>query len=214
MKIKKIAAICTKSKWVEIHDVTDDSGAVTQWMGNREGMYRIDGVPYMAESAVLTFFDIDTNKRAEYGVKQEEVENMYGLYDDVSENERVLIPLGFSFDFMGGKLVVFQNTCGKTYLINAKYLTPLSDTAELWEREIGNAVNIVAKEGFLTCAVITPYDPPKDLLVKLETVTEGVKRQVQMNERNEMAGEREHYQKTLYEESQEPVHFDEESEEE
>lgn len=178
MKIKKIATICAKSKWVEIHDVADDAGNVTQWMGNREAMYRIDGVPYMKGSAVLTLFDVDANKRAEYGVEQEKVENMYGLYDDMCDDESQLIPLGVSLDFMGGKLVVFQNNHGRTYLINAKYLTPLSDETELWEREIGSAVHIVAKEGFLTCAVITPYDLPKDLLDKLETVTEGVKRQV------------------------------------
>lgn len=212
MKTKKIAAICAKSKWVEIHDVTDGNRDTIQWVGNSAAMYRFDGVPYLAEAAVLTFLDIAQDKRKEYGKVHEQIDNDHGLHDDVNEKDTIVIPLGFIFDFPGGKVAAFQSEKGTVHLVNVRYLTPLSEDTELWERTIGEATYIIAKEGFLASAVIEPYEPQTDLLDKLERVTRGIKSQVKAQKAN--GKETEYGQRNLYEQLKDPMEFDEEEEEE
>lgn len=209
MKIKKIAAICTKTKWVELRDVMTESGDTIQWVGNGSAMYRIDGVPYLGKTSVMTLLDIPQSKRADFGQIHEEIGYDHGLHDDMNDEDVMVMPLDFSFEYLNGKASAFQSLNGKVHLVNTRHLSPLGEEADLWERRIGKATYLVAKEGFLACAIIKPYEPPKGLLEQLKTVAKGVEIQVHENEEMEMDVERELDQKPLYEAAQEPLNFEE-----
>lgn len=183
MKLKNISRICTKTKRIEVKDVAQDNGEIVQWMGNGSAAYRLDNVPYLNKNAIFTLLDIDLKKQADYNFVQEEVTNHHDLYQDIWENEKLILPLGFSFLYHQKNRAIFAHS--KTiYLLNAQHLSPLSDEVEFYVRTKGNDTHIVAKKGFFACAVLKTDIQTEDIFEIFKDITKSMESQLQCEEQS------------------------------
>ena len=63
MKIKKIAALCSREGVFHLASKTDREGVVTQWLGDGGAFYPLLGAPVLDEAGLCTMFDITGKKR-------------------------------------------------------------------------------------------------------------------------------------------------------
>jgi len=154
MKIKAVAALCSKVKQIVIQDQR-----TRQWIGDGAAAYVLpDNFPELDEASVCTMFDIETEKAANYYIRRESLSGFSTVDNDdeeewldYSENRRLLID---------GKdlLPVTMSQC-KTFFIQTKYLKPLADTEQLQLFLRGGGTDrpyIVAKDGMFVVAIIMP----------------------------------------------------------
>ena len=161
MKIKNIAAICKKNKYIVLFERYSASGEnVTQYIGDGGAVYPVVGLPPLNKENILTIFDVSEKDRENYLVKTADIP-MGINFDDTDANEKPVEREALSIVYSGKTLKPLQTRRGLVF-IESRYLSPVSDimdVLELYERFTqGGAPYIVAKAGFLLQAVIMPYD--------------------------------------------------------
>lgn len=164
MKIKSIAALCKKSKVVQLVNHLSDSGEVVQqYIGDGTALYPVTGLPILDEESILTIFDIPEKQKSDWSVREHTELPGVSLEDlDLSDK---LIEKQFivRFDYAGINLKPMPTSRGIVF-VDSKYLTPVLDTAdilEFYERKTPSGdIYIVVKAGLLFQALIVPYIVP------------------------------------------------------
>lgn len=159
MKLKRVAALCAKSKHYILFDKIDSTGEITQWLGDGYSLYPLNGLPILDEETVFAVLDVPEKQREKAVVRRE---NMPGTFnaDDTDPAEKAVnegdIPL-----ILGGTVLQPLMTRKGITFIQRKYLEPLDDMLgmiQLFERVTADGQPyIVAKAGLLIAAIIMPY---------------------------------------------------------
>lgn len=159
MKLKKVASLCSRSKFFCLYDRQETDEEVSQWLGDSSAIYPIQGLPYMDEENIYSMFDISTKQQEKIVFRHQRAPQGINL-SDADPTERRVDEDGLSLVYDGGMLKPLQTRRGISF-IQSKYLSPLEDVADmvqLYERETPQgAPYIVAKTGFFLAAVIMPY---------------------------------------------------------
>lgn len=166
MKLKKISAMCSKSKTYHILDKTDAGGHITQWMGDGSAFYQLAGLPTLDEEGLCKLFDIAPNNRDKFDIAHRDMPL------DVSDSNPLDSPvenMGMSLFCHGKELIPLRAKDGILF-IQRQYLRPMADEAdliELYEREAAGIRYIVAKAGMFIQAVILPINVLNKAFVNL-----------------------------------------------
>lgn len=162
MKIKAIARICAKSKYIQIREQKPSHGEdPIQWIGDTGALYPIFDLPYMGKEEFCTILDIQEKDREKYAFFHEPVPPEINFADtDPAENVIDTKEFDFNIGMRGGEFLPLQTQQGITF-INTAYLAPLKDVldeVELYERiSQDGQIYIAAKVGMLIKAIIMPY---------------------------------------------------------
>lgn len=201
MKLKKVAALCAKSKHYVLFDKIDSTGEITQWLGDGYSLYPLNGLPILDEETLFAVLDVPEKQREKAVVHRD---NMPGTFnaDDTDPAEIALnegdIPL-----ILGGTVLQPLMTRKGITFIQRKYLEPLDDMLgmiQLFERVAADGQPyIVAKAGLLIAAIIMPYDAIKESFVsQLEDMAGECRRALNSKAQEEQAAE-ENTQSSLFE---------------
>ena len=160
MKIKNIAAICKRNKFIAVINRYTRNGTLTQYIGDGAACYPVFGLPELDGESVLTIFDVPEKDREKYIVQEREAP-MGINFEDVDPTERLIDKRMMSLISSGRVLRPMQTSRGLVF-IESRYLSPVSDVMdvlELYERYTpAGQPYIVAKAGLLLQAVIMPCE--------------------------------------------------------
>lgn len=135
MKIKAFAALVKQTKILNIYNVADAEGTITQWASNGIAMYPMVGLPLVDTLQLLRMMDIPEKDNKAYSLssfnyfeipeelKQKLVEfwASEGEGTDLGCNDSLVI------DWMGDTMVMlYDRNTGAVYPMMIKYLKPLS----------------------------------------------------------------------------------------
>lgn len=171
MKIKKIAALCSREGVFHLASKTDQEGVVTQWLGEGGAFYPLLGAPVLDEASLCTLFDITGKKRDSTIVRCEEMSKRLNV-DDLNPGDIRLEPEELSICYRGATILPLRGTAG-TICINEKYLEPLDDERkllELYSRTANGRTYVVVKAGMMVRGIIGPHLISQGLADKLETI--------------------------------------------
>lgn len=177
MKIKSIAAICKKNKYVVLFDKYSENGeTVLQYIGDGAAVYPVVGLPPLDKESVLTIFDVPEKQREGWIVKTSVHIPEDINFEDFDDDEKPVDRNDLSIVYSGKTLKPLRTRRGLVF-IESRYLAPVSDVLdvlELYERFTASGTPyIVAKAGFLLQAVIMPYDVISQQFVeRLQELTE------------------------------------------
>lgn len=179
MKLKKVTAICSKSKCYRLYDRISDGGEITQWLGDGNAIFPLNGLPILDEETLCAVFDISEKQRENIAVWHGAIPAAVNV-DDADRTERALNDDDFSMVYAGTELKPLNTRSGITF-IQSKYLSPLEDVLDymqLFERQTPDGVSyVVAKTGLLIAAVIFPYNLINEKFVtRLEEVARECRR--------------------------------------
>ena len=163
MVIKEIAKLCSKTKMVQVANVKDGAGVVTQWIGDSYGYYPLHGLPVMDKDAIMTMLDVPANERNTYGYGEIDFEQVGINIADMDRREEHLVR------WTDGVAVyndtdVLDAMMGSTglWFTKIKYYRPLKDLhgdimTYLRQRTVGGGGYLVVKAGMLVVAVMQAY---------------------------------------------------------
>ena len=173
MKIKALAALCTRAKQI----VLLDDGA-RQWVGDGSAAYLLPPLLLRLNTGALTaIFDISTEKAADMIIRMAEMSKSYDTEDDSGGEEELQWDENSRIIHGGRDLVPLKTPDGKVYTIQAKYLRPLTDCEGLrltLRRHPGGRPYITAKDGMFLVAIIEPIQGREELNSWLHDVYNGV----------------------------------------
>lgn len=160
MKIKRIAALCKKSKCYMLCSKTDGQGQITQWLGDRNALYPLDGLPLLDEDSLCRMFDISEKQKDKAYISQEDMPSWINT-EDADPAERPVKEEDLGFIHYGMELLPIM-TQGGIVFIQQKYLSPLEDELEtlgFYERKTEKGqVYIAVKAGLMLRAVVLPCE--------------------------------------------------------
>ncbi|MEA5151982.1 MAG: hypothetical protein VB039_05210 [Oscillospiraceae bacterium] len=169
MKIKAIAALAKKNKYIQMWD---DEKTRVQWISNGYAAYPLYGMPELDGESVLTVLDVPEMEREKYTVRMGPMPDGC-VFDDTDETERALAPtVGLTLGYGGQVLAPARTSLGLLFF-DPEFLRPVQDKPyELYERETdGGRIYLAIKSGLLLTAVIMPKAPnEEDILDRLETL--------------------------------------------
>lgn len=159
MKLKKVVALCRKSKALRLYDQVDGDGVVTQWLGDGGAIYPLHDLPLLDESNLFRMFDVPEKEQEK--IRFSHIEMPEGLcVDDFSSGDSMVKDMGVMVSFGGRVLLPLRTNDGILY-IQSQYLDPLEDQADflrLFVRRNRDRAYIVAKVGLLLAGIIMQYD--------------------------------------------------------
>lgn len=173
MKIKNIAAICKKNKTIVLFEKHSESGdTVIQYIGDGGAAYPVTGLPPLDTESVLTIFDVPEKDRDKYIARTMGIPEGIN-FEDTDADEKPIEGEALSIVYSGKVLKPLQTRRGLVF-IESRYLSPVLDVLELYERiTTGGTPYIVAKAGLLLQAVIMPLDVINQQFVEsLQRLTE------------------------------------------
>lgn len=171
MKIKKIAAICSREGVFHLASKTDREGVVTQWLGDGGAFYPLLGAPVLDEAGLCAMFDITGKKRESTIVRCDEMSKRLNV-DDLNPEDIRLTPEELSICYHNATIIPLRGTAGTLY-IQEKYLEPLDDEKkllELFSRTANGRTYVVVKAGMMVRGVIGPYLVSQGLADKLDAI--------------------------------------------
>lgn len=177
MKIKALAALCSKAKTIVLYD--DNT---RQWVGDGCAAYLLpSAMGKLSSSALTAIFDISTEKAADMFIRSVDMPESYDTEDD-GEDERELIWDENDRILHSGKdMVPLRTADGKVYLIQAKYLKPIMDSDGMrltLRRRPNGRPYITAKDGMFLVAIIEMCQAREELSSWLYWVYNGVAKAV------------------------------------
>lgn len=153
MKINAIGAICKKAKGIRVYN---EEGR--QWIGTSAAVYLMpESIGPFSESGVYCMLDIQPGKAAELNYVESDFPEGYNSSDDAEEEE-----LSYDSDFrcmLNAKdLLPCATGKGEVYMIQYKYLKPVSDSENLRLTLRGDSgyPYIAVKDGMFLVARIMP----------------------------------------------------------
>lgn len=167
MKLKKIAALCNKTKNFALYDESDSAGKVSQWLGDGSAAYPLHGLPLLDEDSLCKMFDITEKKRAGlYFTRRDWGEGVN--VEDTDPGETALEEMELGVICMGRELIPLMGREGIIF-IDSKYLAPLEEEMgmlRMFERKTAdNRTYIAVKAGLLIRAVISPVEAVNDKFI-------------------------------------------------
>lgn len=160
MKLKKVAAICSKQGAFHLYDKISDGGEVRQWLGDGRAIYPLSGLPILDEMNLCAMFDIPEKKRKKCSIRRDTMPETISV-EDWEKGELALNDDWPTVEDNGFILKPLSTRDGIIFIQNA-YLSPLEDIADylrLYERRGSDGQTyIVAKNGMEIAAVIMPVD--------------------------------------------------------
>ena len=167
MKLKKIAALCNKTKNFALYDESDSAGKVSQWLGDGSAAYPLHGLPLLDEDSLCKMFDITEKKRAGlYFTRRDWDEGINA--EDTDPGETALEEMELGVICMGRELIPLMGREGIIF-IDSKYLAPLEEEMgmlRMFERKTAdNRTYIAVKAGLLIRAVISPVEAVNDKFI-------------------------------------------------
>jgi len=179
MKIKKIASICSKTKFFQIYDRIGPTGEITQWLGDGFAMYPLNGLPILDEESLSAMFDITEKKREKLFIRRDVMPDTVSIAD-VEPGDRRLSEGEISVVYGGTVLKPLYTRNGIAF-IKSLYLSPLEDEMDFlqfFERDAPQGGSyIVAKAGLMIVAVILPFTGINEKFVeRMETLTSQCRR--------------------------------------
>lgn len=164
MKLKKVAALCSRQGVFHLYDEVDDDGElVRQWLGDYGAIYPLYGLPVLDEENLCTMFDISEKKRKKCSFRRERAPRSFCL-DDNEPGEQCLYSDWPTVEYNGFVVKPLSTREGIVFIQNA-YLVPLEDMEDylrLFERRTEDGQRyIVAKNGMEIAAIIMPMDTIK-----------------------------------------------------
>ncbi len=170
MKIKKVAALCRKSKRFHLWNQRNQLGEIIrQWLGDGCAMYALNGAPVLDESSLCALFDISETDREKMEIRLEDVPAGINLGDSVLGEKPV--ERDYPDILYEDALLHCMESDGRLLLVDSRYLSPLDDMPEkyFFERETANLPYVAVKAGMLIRAVISVFEiKNRDYLVQLE----------------------------------------------
>ena len=160
MKIKAIANICKNNKVIRLCSNTDSDGNITTWCSDGCAMYPLLRLPYIEESGIIAVFDISEKLQASMSISTAANPPVGINLDNIAPDEKPVERSKVKILLHDELLLEPLFTSKGTVYIDAKYLTPLSDTPDitLHERKLDEGskipLYITIKTGFLLCGVI------------------------------------------------------------
>lgn len=157
MKIKKIAQICAGEKTIYVHNQSCKGDLVRQWVGNGSAMYPLDGLPYMDDEALLALFDVSTDKRDSWTVRDVGLGSLVSL-DDIDPDEVDILPYDLTVN-TGRTLMPFDGGTRGTLWIQQRYLAPTDDidiVRYCARPTTGGGCVITVKSGLVLMSIILP----------------------------------------------------------
>lgn len=182
MKLKKISSLCNKNKRYILYDKMDSTGKITQWLGDGNAAYPLDGLPLLNEDSLCRMFDISEKQRDNIYFDHAEWRDIINVEDtDPDETEAEEMELGIVRN--GRQLVPLMGRDGIVF-IDGKYLSPLEDEIDmlmLFERKNARGQSYIAvKAGLLIRAVIMPVEAVNDDFINhLQDILRECKRELQ-----------------------------------
>ena len=165
MKIKTVAAICKKNKTAFLLKEEEDFGQ--QFISDGRTIYPLSGLPELDSESLLTIFDIPEKGKSDWTVNRLPIAAL--PLKDVTWGEKQAEDMPITVRWNGKNLLPVK-TPGGVYMIDTKYLSPISDVTpiELYERKSGDGVTyIAAKSGLLLQALILPENAVSDELIEV-----------------------------------------------
>lgn len=191
MKLKKISAICAKSKTYCLLDKIDTAGQITQWLGDGSAAYPLDGLPLLDGDSLCKMFDISGERREKTRVIQDKMPERLNA-EDIDTHELPVEPgeIGIADGEM--ELLPIMTREGAVF-IQKKYLSPLEDEAATLgfcqRRTRDGQVYIAVKAGLLLRAIIYPVDVVNEKFMdKLEGMVRQCRRALEQPRRGEPEG--------------------------
>lgn len=169
MKIKSIAAICKKKKYVMLIKREDRFGNILQYVSDGGAIYSVEGLPELDKDSLLTIFDIPEKQRDKWIVTTlSDIPGKIEL-DDTVANEKPVEREEISIVYSDRALKPIQTGQGIVF-IESRYLSPTSDVLDVLQLYVryteGGVPYIAVKAGFLLQAVIMPFDVINPQFVK------------------------------------------------
>jgi len=161
MKIKKIAALCKKTRRIIVS--TDENGV--QWIGNGFAMYPLFGMPIMAQENIYTIFDITDKQAGKIYFSDSSLDTI--CLDDNCENENLLKENETKLIIADKTIQSYQTSNGIAF-IDVSYLGPIEDIEILsvYERiSTEGKIYFAIKAGLILYGIIMPYDCISENLV-------------------------------------------------
>lgn len=160
MKLKKVAALCSRQGAFYLYDKISEGGEIRQWLGDGWAIYPLSGLPILDDENLCAMFDITEAKRRKCSFRREAMPATISV-EDWEQGERALDDDWPTVEHNGYVVKPLSTREGIVFIQNA-YLSPLEDMADylqLYERR-GTSEHpyIVAKNGMEIAAVIMPVD--------------------------------------------------------
>lgn len=160
MKLKKVAALCSKTGIFYLFDKISEGGEIRQWLGDGRAIYPLSGLPILDDENLCAMFDIPEKKRRKCSFHRTAMPETLNV-EDWAEGELALNDDWPTVEDNGYALKPLSTREGIVFIQNA-YLVPLEDMADylqLYERrDASGQTYIVAKNGMEITAVIMPMD--------------------------------------------------------
>ena len=173
MKNEAIGKLLKRRKAaVVFHDWGADGEVLRQYIGEGSAIYPVDErLPILEEPALRLIYKLpeDEDKLA---FRQRSMPFCFDLTAGASE--AMLQPYPIQLQFRGVQIRAYKSINGRLILLDAAYLTPLSDMegVELYLRETVPGQDLIAaKQGLDTWALIAPILPTEDLTMPLEALS-------------------------------------------
>ena len=162
MKIKAVAALCSKVKQIMLYHE-----AGRQWAGDGMSAYLLpEAMGTLSTGALTAIFDIPTEKAADMLIRDTHMPTVYDTEDEGEEEEELRFDLASSITYNGTEFLPLMTQDGRIYFIKIKYLRPITDCEGLrmsLRRTDGGRPYIAAKDGMFLVAIIMPL-LPKDYM--------------------------------------------------
>ena len=162
MKIKAVAALCSKVKQIVLYHE-----AGRQWAGDGMSAYLLpEAMGTLSTGALTAIFDIPTDKAADMLIRDIPMPEPYDTEDEGEEEEELRFDLASSITYNGTELLPLMTPDGRIYFIKIKYLRPITDCEGLrlsLRRTDGGQSYVAAKDGMFLVAIIMPL-LPKDYM--------------------------------------------------
>lgn len=183
MKIKKIAALCSRAGTFRLYDKVDQVGVVTQWLGDGNAIYPLLGAPMLDENSLCAVFDITEKKKENLSILHEEMPQTVNT-NDMFRGDFHMDTGRVSICYDGATILPLRAKDGIVF-IQEKYLEPLEDEGdllELYERKFPNGEPYVAvKAGMMLRAIICTYKVNGEFASLLETIAHGCRKGLEKN---------------------------------
>ena len=208
MKIKRIAAICSRAGIFQLWNKIDGEGVVSQWLGDGNAIYPLNGLPLLDKDSLCAMFDIPEKKREKLIIQCEDMPEAIDTADS-DPLEILLEGKEMTIGYEGRQMIPLQTKDGVIF-IGEQYLEPLADEMDLlslYERKTPKGAHYVAvKAGMMLRGIIVPYNvvTDKKFIKRLELLLNDSKRELARIVANASSeADQEDGQQTIYERTDE-----------
>ena len=204
MRIKRIAALCSRAGIFQLLNKIDGEGVVSQWLGDGNALYPLNGIPMLDKDSLCAMFDIPEKKREKLIIQYEDMPEAIDTADS-DPLEILLEEKEMTIGYEGRQMIPLQTKDGVLF-IGEQYLEPLADEMDLlslYERKTPKGAPYVAvKAGMMLRGIIIPYNvvTDKKFIKRLELLLNDSKRELARIVANASAeADQEDEQQTIYE---------------